>query len=84
MNLTLPGGREKSRLLIVLETFLLLGFWASTSLHSVVPLLIAGVLFCVGALYWRSDAQREKYRTEWIVVLLGALVVAIPFVIHLD
>ena len=85
MNISISTNVEKSRsrLVIVFETFLLLGFWVSASLRNYVPLLVAGVLFCIAALAWRTEEQRKRYRTEWIAALLGALVLAIPAAIHL-
>jgi hypothetical protein len=85
MNISISKNaeRSRSRLVVVLETFLLLGFWVSASVHSYVPLLAAGVLFCIAALAWRTEEQRRKYRTEWIALLLGALVLAIPAAIQL-
>jgi hypothetical protein len=82
MNASTACKESKSRLAIVFETFLLLGFILSGTLRSFIPLLVAGVLFCISAIYWRNDAQRQKYHTGWIASALVLLVVTLAFAIY--
>jgi hypothetical protein len=82
MDISQSAERGKSRLEIVFETFLFLGLWASVAINHIVPMLIAGVLFCVAAICWRTDEQRIKYRTAWIGLALGVLVIGIGLSVY--
>jgi hypothetical protein len=72
MNLLSSSDEKKSRLQIVLETFALLGAIMSWFVGNIIPLLVAGGLFCITALSWRTEAQRQKYRSGWIALALCA------------
>jgi hypothetical protein len=76
MNQLSSPAEKKSRLQIVFETFALLGAIMSWFMGSIIPLLVAGVLFCIAALAWRTEAQRQKYRSVWITLALCAFVAA--------
>lgn len=77
MHITFPAPKEKSRLAIVFETFVTLGVIMTAMVQSIIPLLGAGVLFCVCALNWRTEVQRQKYHDRWIALALCLLVAGI-------
>jgi hypothetical protein len=74
MNLLSSSEEKKSRLRIVFEGFALLGAVTTWFFGSIVPLFVAAMLFCVAALNWRTEAQRQKYHTGWIALALCASV----------
>jgi hypothetical protein len=83
MNLLSTSEEKKSRLRIVFETFALLGAIMTWFTGSVVPIFAAGVLFCICALNWRTDVQRQKYRTAWIAIVLVGFVAGTAVAIYL-
>ena len=83
MNILSKSEEKKSRLRIVFDTFVLLGVIMSWFTGSVVPLLVAGMLFCICALSWRTEAQRQKYRSGWIALALCTFVVGAALTIYL-
>lgn len=74
---------QKSRLRIVFDSFALLGGVTTWFFGSVVPLLVAGGLFCICAFEWRTEAQRQKYRSGWIALALCVFVASAAVAIYL-